>query len=159
MKGGTWSFFYEDSAGPGTFHKFAELANVTSAIHLNWADGTLVSNTMGTPVPVADVILPTDFSSFGFGLLNVSGVLSNETTLVDPTTDEVGLFGVFSLSGSVTFDVENAVLISEPSGVVLTIIGGLGFIVWTSVCQRRRQVRVQTVRRSVCQAIDSWSLL
>jgi hypothetical protein len=137
-KGGRWSFFYEDLVLPGTFHEFAELADVTSSFDLDWVNGTLASTTVGNPVPVANVLLPTTFSTLGFGLLNVEGVISNETTLVDSTTDYAGLYGVFSFGGSVTFDVDHALLLPEPSSLFTAL--GFGLLLLTAVCRFERRL-------------------
>ena len=138
LAGGTWSFFFEDTAAPGTFRKFAELADVTSAFELDWANGTLHSTTTGRSVPVSDVILPTSFSNFGFGLLNVAGVVTNETTLVDSSTVYAGLYGLFSINGTVTFDVDHAVLVPEPNGFTSLSAAGLG-LAWMWLFGRGRR--------------------
>jgi hypothetical protein len=125
--GGKWAFFYEDPDSPGSYQKLAEYHDVVFDWEINFLAGTLSNTWTGIPVAVDGLILPASVSGYGLtSPINTTGILSNELT--SPFT---GFYGRFRDTYNITFDVDNAKVVSavpEPASLALFAVGGLAML-------------------------------
>ena len=144
-RGGSWGFFYEDPTAAGSFLTLAEYHDVVSDFEINYRTGMVTNSWSGTPVAANGLILPGRVTGYGLtSPINTTGVLNNELT--SPFT---GFFGRFGDAFTMSFDIDNAQVVPEPTSLVLFVMGGLvliGVMVGRPVTGRN-----SNLKRAICR--------